>query len=87
MLHFCLIKRYAAPIVVDIEHTQGSPDNLRKEIKVIDPILVDFASSPLEISSSPCKNTIFFSFAPCCFVLVPTKFIDIEIIPFDLSNY
>ncbi|XP_058743797.1 DNA-directed RNA polymerase III subunit 2-like [Vicia villosa] len=26
-------RTYAAPIVVDIEHTQGSPDNLRKEIK------------------------------------------------------
>lgn len=30
------MNRYAAPIVVDVEYTQGSPDNPRKETKVIE---------------------------------------------------
>lgn len=33
---FCLIKRYAAPILVSVEYTQGSPDNVIKIPKVIE---------------------------------------------------
>jgi DNA-directed RNA polymerase III subunit RPC2 len=34
---FCPIKRYAAPITVDIEYSQGSPNDLQIRIEVIDP--------------------------------------------------